>query len=518
MSIRAPSSGRKILLTCLAAGIIVAFLVSSMQFLMSWHKRETKYDTLIHDVESYLVTYFAELKHTTDRLQPLTLNTCQYSAPELTARAAFSLNVRTFVLVKDKLAYCSSATGEMSTPLEELLPALDIRKHIDMALIPGTPMVPNKPAMVIWYRNPLLTDSGVLAALNLNLTPYLLYSSRQEEFDGIALIVGKTALSTFSSHLISIDEMEGEPVRIASVKDTPLTIRLYAEDWTWDDLWYALLLGAMSGILAGLLCYYLMSVRLRPGREILNAIKRDQFYVVYQPVVDTQTLRLTGLEVLLRWHHPVAGEIPPDAFIHYAEAQKMIVPLTQHLFELIIRDAPTLQNQLPVGVKFGINIAPAHLHSETFKADIQHLQSQLPAHYFQIVLEITERDMLRQQQAAPLFEWLHSVGVEIAIDDFGTGHSALIYLERYTLDYLKIDRGFINAIGTETVTSPVLDAVLTLAKRLNMLTVAEGVETPEQARWLRERGVNFLQGYWISRPMTLDEFTRWRNKPQTPQW
>lgn len=129
---------------------------------------------------------------------------------------------------------------------------------------------------------------------------------------------------------------------------------------------------------------------------------------------------------------------------------------------------------LPVGVKFGINIAPDHLHSESFKANIQKLLTSLPAHHFQIVLEITERDMLKEQEATQLFAWLHSVGVEIAIDDFGTGHSALIYLERFTLDYLKIDRGFINAIGTETITSPVLDAVLTLAKRLNMLTVAEG--------------------------------------------
>ena len=117
--------------------------------------------------------------------------------------------------------------------------------------------------------------------------------------------------------------------------------------------------------------------------------------------------------------------------------------------------------------------------------------------------------MLRQSEAVKLFQWLRDEGYEIAIDDFGTGHSALIYLERFTVDYLKIDRGFVNAIGTETVTSPVLDAVLTLAKRLNMSTVAEGVETPEQARWLREHGVNFMQGYYFSRPMTLEQFTMW---------
>lgn len=134
----------------------------------------------------------------------------------------------------------------------------------------------------------------------------------------------------------------------------------------------------------------------------------------------------------------------------------------------------------------------------------------LPPDHFQIVLEITERDMINHREANQLFEWLHEEGFEIAIDDFGTGHSALIYLERFTMDYLKIDRGFVNAIGTETVTSPVLDAVLTLAERLNMLTVAEGVETPEQAAWLREHGVNYLQGYWIGRPMPLEQFRTWQ--------
>ncbi|MCT6425228.1 cyclic di-GMP phosphodiesterase [Escherichia coli] len=482
MFIRAPNSGRKLLLTCIVAGVMIAILVSCLQFLVAWHKHEVKYDTLITDVQKYLDTYFADLKSTTDRLQPLTLDTCQQANPELTARAAFSMNVRTFVLVKDKKTFCSSATGEMDIPLNELIPALDINKNVDMAILPGT------------------------------------YSSRQEDYDGVALIIGNTALSTFSSRLMNVNELTDMPVRETKIAGIPLTVRLYADDWTWNDVWYAFLLGGMSGTVVGLLCYYLMSVRMRPGREIMIAIKREQFYVAYQPVVDTQALRVTGLEVLLRWRHPVAGEIPPDAFINFAESQKMIVPLTQHLFELIARDAAELEKVLPVGVKFGINIAPDHLHSESFKADIQKLLTSLPAHHFQIVLEITERDMLKEQEATQLFAWLHSVGVEIAIDDFGTGHSALIYLERFTLDYLKIDRGFINAIGTETITSPVLDAVLTLAKRLNMLTVAEGVETPEQARWLSERGVNFMQGYWISRPLPLDDFVRWLKKPYTPQW
>lgn len=514
----ASSSGRKTLLTCVATGVVVALLISSLQFLMSWHKREVKYDTLISDVQHYLVSYFADLKATTDQLQPLTLNSCQHVAADLTSRAAFSLNVRAFLLIKENKAFCSSATGPMNTALKALVPALDTRKKIDMALLPGTPMMPDKPAMAIWYQNPLLPESGVFTSLNINLTPYLLYTSRQEDFDGIALIVGNTALSTFSSHLMTLNELTDTPTREAAVKGVPLKIRLYGNSWTYTDLWYALMLGCMGGIVAGLLCYYINSIRMRPGKEILTAIKRNQFYVVYQPVVETKTLKVTGLEVLLRWRHPTVGEIPPDVFIHYAEAQQLIVPLTQHLFELIARDAPTLQKVLPVGAKFGINIAPDHLHSESFKEDIRRLGASLPRHHFQVVLEMTERDMLKHQEATKLFDWLHAAGFEIAIDDFGTGHSALIYLERFTLDYLKIDRGFVNAIGTETVTSPVLDAVLMLAKRLNMLTVAEGVETPEQAKWLRDHGVNFLQGYWISRPLPLDDFLLWLAVSPTPRW
>src|SRR5699024_12296239 len=92
----------------------------------------------------------------------------------------------------------------MDIPLNELIPALDINKNVDMAILPGTPMVPNKPAIDIWYRNPLLKNSGVFAALYLNLPPSLFYSSRPEDYDGVALIIGNTALSTFYSRFINI--------------------------------------------------------------------------------------------------------------------------------------------------------------------------------------------------------------------------------------------------------------------------------------------------------------------------
>lgn len=504
------SSNRKILFLSFLTGLFTALLLGALQFYWSYHKRDVRFDTLITDLSVYMESYFDELKMSIDTLQPLTLNSCEEVSAALTSRAAFSINVRAFLLVRDKNAYCSSATGPMNVPLEALIPELHINKQVDMALLPGTPMLPDKPAIAIWYRNPLVKDGGVFTSVNLNLTPYLLYTSRQDEFAGISIIIGDYALSTHSGTLVPARDLPDIPVRTATLKNVPLTIHVYAEAWTTDEVLYALFFGLVCGIAAGLLNFYILTIRLNPGKEILTAIKRDQFYVVYQPVVDAQSLKMTGLEVLMRWKHPVMEEIPPDAFINFAEAQKLIVPLTLHLFDLIIRDAPVLQTVLPPGAKFGINIAPGHLHAESFKEDMRAFAAALPPDHFQIVLEITERDMINHREANQLFEWLHEEGFEIAIDDFGTGHSALIYLERFTMDYLKIDRGFVNAIGTETVTSPVLDAVLTLAERLNMLTVAEGVETPEQAAWLREHGVNYLQGYWIGRPMPLEQFRTWQ--------
>ncbi len=504
------SLNRKIVLISLIAGVLSAFIVSGLQFGLEQQKREERYTVLLNSLQGWFSSYLNGIRTTAESLEPLTLDECHLVASELTSRAAFSANVRAFLLVKDQNVFCSSATGEMNVPMKKLVPDIDLTKSSDAALLPGTPMMPDKPAIALWFRSPLLDNRGVFVTLNIVLTPYTLYTSQRPDLNGIALGIGDHIVSTFSPGLTTLSTMTQQPFRTARIEGSPISFYLYAEKWRPEDVQFAALLGATFGMLFGLLVAYILHTNLTPGREILTGIKRDQFYVVYQPVVDAQSLQVTGVEVLMRWKHPTAGEIPPDAFIHFAEAQQLIVPLTRHLFRLIARDAPVLKTLLPAGTKLGVNIAPGHLQGESFMQDIRQFSRSLPAQHFSIVLEITERDMLRYNEVTTLFEQLRKEGYETAIDDFGTGHSALIYLERFTLDYLKIDRGFVNAIGTETVTSPVLDAVLTLAKRLNMLTVAEGVETPEQARWLREHGVHFMQGYYFSRPMTLEQFVEWR--------
>ena len=514
MFTRQRSINRRTILASIATGLLVALVCGAVQYSIFHHRRSVQFDVTISSLQNYLDNYFSQILVTMDSLQPLTLNHCEEVSSELTARAAFSMNVRAFLLVKDQVAYCSSATGPMELPLKDLVPDLDLNKNHVMGILPGTPMMPTTPAFVLWVKSPLLENRGIFASINANLMPWVLYSAKQSPYTGVALVDnGKTAISTFSNKPLPLSAITDTAVRHVKVKGVPLEIYLYSNVAGTDNSLYSILLGLTCGLLGGLLCFYILTMHSRPGKEILSAIKHRQFYVVYQPVVDAKHQQIAGVEALMRWSHPSAGNIPPDAFISFAEAQNLIVPLTHHLFELIARDAPLLKDVLPPGAKLGINIAPGHLLANSFQQDIRRLNASLPENYFQLVLEITERDMLNQEKAMSLFTWLRGEGIEVAIDDFGTGHSALIYLERFTLDYLKIDRGFVNAIGRETITSPVLDAVLTLTHRLNLVTVAEGVETEEQAAWLREHGVDFLQGYLISRPLTLQQLIDEHRKP-----
>ncbi|MEO3991047.1 cyclic di-GMP phosphodiesterase [Pseudocitrobacter cyperus] len=511
---RSTSVNRRLAFISILVGLFIALLAGGTQYLVFHHKRTEQLDNTISELKFYLNGYFSDLMGTINTIQPLTMSRCEDVASELTSRAAFSLNIRAFLLVKEGHAFCSSATGAMDIAISDLVPSLDLSQNKAMAILPGTPMMPHRPAFILWVRSPLLADRGVFTSIDANLMPWILTPSKQNQYNGVALVInGATAISTFNHQPVPLSTIDSHPIRQAKIKGVPLEIYLYGNEVATDNMLYSLLLGSMCGLLSGILCLYVMATRLRPGREILSAIKRDQFHIVYQPVVHASDLHIGGVEVLMRWTHPVAGNIPPDAFISFAEGQNLIVPLTCHLFELIAKEAPALQKVLPPGTKLGINISPSHLHAESFRQDIRNLIASLPENYFQVVLELTERDMLNEKQAVKVFDWLHSEGVEIAIDDFGTGHSALIYLERFTLDYLKIDRGFINAIGTETVTSPVLDTVLTLTHRLNLVTVAEGVETQEQATWLRDHGVDFLQGYWISKPLTLAQLIDAHNEP-----
>ncbi|QUG75058.1 cyclic di-GMP phosphodiesterase [Erwinia sp. E602] len=494
------SHPRRIIFLSASAGLIFFLLFISISLTLSMQRHAASHDRLATWTQRYLSNVFSDLQSTLEPLQAATLVSCEQVRADLTQRAAFAANIRAILLVKNDIAFCSSATGPMSLSIHQISPFTDASQSRDIRLIAGTPMVRKQPALVLWLANNSRADSGIFTTLNIDLTPYLLLTSRQQEITGMAIAAGGQALTTWNERVIDRSALPDHPLRTVAVPGYPLTLYLYGDSMPQREIHLILLSGLLIGVVIACACYLLLMLRLRPGKEILLGIKRGEFHVEYQPVVDAQTGQPYGVEALMRWTHPTEGRIPPDAFISYAEGQNLIVPLTRHLFSLIARDAHQLREALPAGTRLGVNLSPLHLSHPTFRHDVNRWLAAMPEGHFVPIFEITERAMMSGREADDNFEWMRQQQIRIAIDDFGTGHSALIYLEKFQFDYLKIDRGFVQSIGMETVNTPVLDTVLALAKKLNLNTVAEGVETAEQALWLINRGVTHMQGYLFSRP------------------
>ena len=497
------------------AGIVFFLAFSAVTLFIIHHKRAQQHDRLANASKAYMQTLFDNLEKSLLPLLPYTSGDCRQASEELASRAAFTTGVRAILLVRAGNAWCSSATGAFLLPVHAFSPSLMLTRSRDVRLVAGTPKIPHRPALLLWMAHPHYRDQGLLTTLDLNITPLLMLAARQHSVDGLAIAAGNLALLTWNNHIIPRASLPAAPLRQFTLPGYALTFYLYGKDLPTRDMAMTLLAGVLLALVVASGCWLLFSLRLRPGKEILAAIKRNEFHVAYQPLIEAVSGRVYGLEALLRWTHPVTGPIPPDAFISYAESQNMIVPLTRHLFTLVARDARLLSPWLPPGVTLGLNIAPGHLAADSFRQDVEAWIAAMPPDHFDYVFEITERTMVSDKNAAEVFDWLHAQQITIAIDDFGTGHSALIYLEKFCFDYLKIDRGFVQSIGMETVTSPVLDVVLNLARKLNLKTVAEGVETEEQAAWLLKRGVTHMQGYLFSRPLPPDELIRWLQTRQT---
>ncbi|WP_337036151.1 cyclic di-GMP phosphodiesterase [Pantoea agglomerans] len=505
---------RRIAWSSAMAGGLFFLLFAALSLHHTWQKRERQHQQLLENSRTALQQTLSSLINSTlSPLLPFTHTACNTINRELTSRAAFAGNLRAILLVKEGNAFCSSATGSFNLPLNVIAPLSDISRDIDLQLMPGTPLQPNKPALALWIKNPGSLQSGVFATLNITLAPYQLLASGHPEITGMALVAQRSALTSWQSVVMQNKNLP-TPLHRQALTGYPLQFVLYGSTLAFSDYQNILLSGLLLSLLVSGACWLLLSVYQRPGKELIRGMKRGEFHVEYQPLVTSHDGQPYGMEALLRWTHPTKGPIPPDVFIHYAEAQNLIIPLTRHLFQLVSRDAHLLCHTIPRHACLSLNISPLHLADSGFRQDVLRWLDTMPADHFTYVFEITERAMVRDENVGELFDWLHQQQIHIAIDDFGTGHSALIYLERYDFDYLKIDRGFVQSIGTDSLTSPVLDTVLQLAKKLNLKSVAEGVETGEQAAWLINRGVTHLQGYIFSRPLrpeTLIDYFRRHN-------
>ncbi len=248
--------------------------------------------------------------------------------------------------------------------------------------------------------------------------------------------------------------------------------------------------------------------------EIHRGIVHDEFTVNYQPVYNQLTGQLSGAESLLRWQRPDGSWVRPDIFIAAAEDEGMIIPLTRHLLTLVAKDCADWQ--VPPGFNLGINLAAEHLQHPDFVSDMRHFSREIAHLNACITLELTERSLIRDGiEVGKKLSELRREGMKVAIDDFGTGHCSLTYLQTFPIDYLKIDKGFVNAIESIEGETPVLDAIILLAQKLAMKVVAEGVESNMQLEYLKNRGVEYIQGYYYARPMDNQALMQWIAQQRT---
>jgi EAL domain-containing protein (putative c-di-GMP-specific phosphodiesterase class I) len=233
----------------------------------------------------------------------------------------------------------------------------------------------------------------------------------------------------------------------------------------------------------------------------------DQLVVHYQPVVRLDTGEVEGVEALVRWQHPERGLLPPDAFLSVAEETGQVIPITRWLLrETTQRAAEWAAEGLPL--RMSVNVSARHFSAETLVRDVRVAlhESGLPAD--QLVLELTETTVAEDPtRAEDQLTVLRSFGVRVAIDDFGTGWSSLAQLFALPIGTLKIDRSLLAAAEHAAAgeSGAVLAAIVGLTRTLGIRSVAEGVETPEHLRMVREAGCDLAQGWLLGQAMPADE-------------
>ncbi|SNY91747.1 ammonium transporter, Amt family [Cohaesibacter sp. ES.047] len=246
----------------------------------------------------------------------------------------------------------------------------------------------------------------------------------------------------------------------------------------------------------------LMEKRRALQADLENALERGEFELYYQPRACAGNLEINAYEALLRWKHPERGLVSPAEFIPVAEASGMIIDIDEWVF----RQACIASTSILKGADISVNISPLQFQQKDLVNKFDTILCETGADPACLELELTE-GMLIEDDARGLsvMKMLKKLGLALALDDFGTGYSSLSYLSKYPFDTIKIDRGFVANLGHETNAVAIMNAIIGLGTSLGMKIVAEGVETAEEAVFLRRNGCDQLQGYLIGRPKPVSE-------------
>lgn len=238
-----------------------------------------------------------------------------------------------------------------------------------------------------------------------------------------------------------------------------------------------------------------------------KSLKSTGLSLMYQPQVDLFTGAIIGAEALVRWQDEDGNDISPERFIPVAERSGVISDLGDWILNQVNQDAKQYAGQLPNKMTLALNLSPLQFNQSNFVERLTTTLKQLEIRY-KIELELTESTIMHSgEESIGKLQQLKNLGFKLAIDDFGTGYSSLNYLRRFPIDTLKIDQAFVGDIGTKAGNG-IVNAIVSMGQALGLDLVAEGVETSEQAMYLRERACYSIQGYLISTPVPIHELVK----------
>lgn len=448
-----------------------------------------------------------------DRLQRFHGQPCNIIGDELQRLGSVFSYFRAIGVIHNTNVYCSSTFGNTLTPMSRVIQQpLPVRYSERWSLsIAGSDNVKERPALIFvqmpltGYGTYAMVDAQYLIDLMMAISKIRGYQLILQMDNGHPIQTGPAI--TPRTGLFSTAALEIKSNRF------PITLNVTApasqEITNWKQAFFTFLpLAIILSLLFTMAVWYWQKRKLLFRDEIRKGIANSEFSVYYQPIYDAESRTCTGVETLLRWRRSNGKWIRPDIFISAAEAESMIIPITRHLFDLVASDIARWQ--VKPGFHLGLNVAAEHLHHPSFVSDVHRFAEKVASHSLSITLELTERNLI--SNGPEIIQRLHQLredGFMIAIDDFGTGHCSLSYLQNFPLDCLKIDQGFVSAISSPDEEAPILDAIINLSHRINLQSVAEGVETEQQLMYLQQRGVKYIQGFLYAKPMDNESFLVW---------
>jgi diguanylate cyclase len=237
--------------------------------------------------------------------------------------------------------------------------------------------------------------------------------------------------------------------------------------------------------------------------KLRRALRHDEFFLVYQPIINLLTRRITGVEALIRWQQPDGSCLLPSSFIPLAEKTGIIAPIGEWVLRTACNQTADFIRALGAPLSLAVNLSPRQLRENSLLENISQILDETGFDPKLLELEITEGLLLDNGPATEnTIRQLRKMGIKIVLDDFGSGYSGLGYLKRFPIDRLKIDRSFVADIEKDL---PLTAAVIQLGHNLKIQVTAEGVETPEQWQFLLEHGCDDAQGYHLAMPMNAED-------------